>query len=225
MGGALVVLEGAEGVGKSTQLRRLAARVSATGLTVTTVREPGGTAIGDEVRRLLLDSPHVITPRAEALLFMASRAQLIEQVILPALSAGHVVLTDRFFLSTYAYQVAGRGLEQAGVTAANNFATAGLTPDITILLDLPPDEGASRMAARGGADRVELAGDDFHARVRQAFQAYASEVWQDTHPECGPIALVNALGTESDVEARIWAELCTRLPETFRVSLGSHSST
>src|SRR4051812_23650284 len=111
--GRVIVFEGAEGAGKSTQLRRLAEWLIAGGTTVVSVREPGGTPIGDEIRRLLLDPTSDIAPRAEALLFMASRAQLVERVIRPAVERGDVVLVDRFFLSTYAYQGAGRGLPAA----------------------------------------------------------------------------------------------------------------
>lgn len=222
MRGALVVLEGAEGVGKTTQLRRLSARAARQGLAVTLVREPGGTPVGDEVRRLLLETSHAIVPRAEALLFMASRAQLIDDLIRPALSRGDLVLTDRFFLSTYAYQIAGRGLDEAGVIAANGFATTGVVPDVTLLLDLPATVGAERVAARGAQDRVERAGDAFHERVRAAFRQYASPEWQKIHPECGPISLVDAAGSELEVEERIWGHLAAQLPETFLSGQGSH---
>ncbi|HEX4934756.1 MAG TPA: dTMP kinase, partial [Gemmatimonadaceae bacterium] len=151
--GALVVLEGAEGVGKTTQLRHLAERMRLAGVAHCTMREPGGTPVGDEIRRLLLDPAMHIVPRAEALLFMASRAQLVETVVRPAVARGEVVLLDRFFLSTYAYQIAGRGLDADGVRAANAFATVGMAPDVTLLLDLPDGEGFSRIAERGEHDR------------------------------------------------------------------------
>lgn len=224
MPGALVVLEGAEGVGKTTQLRRLAERIRGLGMQVQLVREPGGTPLGDEIRRLLLDAPHEVTARAEALLFMASRAQLVDDVIVPRLREGAVVLTDRFFLSTYAYQVAGRGLDEGAVRRANEFATNTLVPDLTLLLDLPVGEGTRRAAARGEPDRLERAEAEFHRRVALAFREFSSVAWQQQHPECGPIVLVDAAGTEAEVEARIGMTLAQRLPETFGPLSGSETS-
>ncbi len=220
--GALVVLEGAEGVGKTTQLRHLAARMTEAGIAHCTVREPGGTAVGDEIRRLLLDPNGAIVPRAEALLFMASRAQLVDTVVRPAIANGQFVLADRFFLATYAYQIEGRGLDAAGVQGANDFATAGLIPGVTLLLDLPTDEGMTRIAARGEPDRMERSGADFHARVAAAFRTFAGAEWQRAHPECGPIAAVDARGSEDAVADRIWTQLSSRWPETFRPVSESH---
>ncbi|MEO6445098.1 MAG: dTMP kinase [Gemmatimonadaceae bacterium] len=220
--GALIVLEGAEGVGKSTQLRYLDARLRAAGVTSLTVREPGGTPVGDEIRRILLESALHITPRAEALLFMASRAQLVDEVIRPALERGEFVLADRFFLATYAYQIEGRGLDATGVTTSNAFATLGLIPDLTLLLDLPTAEGFARIASRGAHDRMERSGDAFHGRVAAAFRRFATPDWQAGHAECGPIALVDARGSEEEVAGRIWERLITRWPETFFASPASH---
>ena len=222
MPGALVVLEGGEGVGKTTQLTRLAARLRRAGLEVVIVREPGGTPLGDDVRRLLLNAPHAIVPRAEALLFMASRAQLVDDVIRPAIDQGHVVLADRFFLSTYAYQAVGRGLDEASVRSTNSFATSGLVPDVTLLLDLPMGHGLARANSRGEPDRLERSGDAFHRRVALAFREFAEADWQSRHPECGPIELVNADGPEDEVEIRLWKRLLERLPETFSTARGSH---
>jgi dTMP kinase len=221
--GALIVLEGAEGVGKTTQLWRLADRARRHDLVVEVVREPGGTPVGDEIRRLLLETQLHIVPRAEALLFMASRAQLVESVIRPALAEGKVVLTDRFFLSTYAYQQAGRGLDEEDVRAANEFATCRLVPTLTLLIDLPAGDGMARAATRSSPDRLERSGDEFHQRVSRAFRAFADETWQRSHPECGPIELVDGRGSEDEVEGRIWQTLARRLPETFPVLRGSHS--
>ena len=223
MRGALVVLEGGEGVGKTTQLTRLAARVRRAGFTVVIVREPGGTPLGDDVRRLLLTAPHAIVPRAEALLFMASRAQLVEDVMRPAIDGGHVVLADRFFLSTYAYQSVGRGLDEAAVRSTNTFATGGLVPDVTLLMDLPLGHGLARATSRAEPDRLERSGDAFHQRVALAFRDFAAPDWQARHPECGPIELVNAAGSESEVEARLWERLLQRLPETFSAAYGSQT--
>src|SRR5216110_2971793 len=124
--GLLVVFEGAEGAGKSTQLRMLADWLGSRGRDVVAVREPGGTIVGDEIRRILLDPNSDIVPRSEALLFMASRAQLVEREIRPALENGATVLLDRFFLSTYAYQGLGRGIPEADLRATNSIATQGL---------------------------------------------------------------------------------------------------
>src|SRR5256885_13930208 len=121
-----IVFEGPEGAGKSTQLRLMSEWLVARGRDVVAVREPGGTVLGDEIRRILLDPASDIVPHAEALLFMASRAQLIERVLRPALAADSIVLVGRFFLATYAYQGAGRGIRDADLVAANRIATRGL---------------------------------------------------------------------------------------------------
>lgn len=215
--GLLIVFEGAEGAGKSTQLKLLAEALGSRGQTVVAVREPGGTVLGDEIRRLLLDPAMQIdiVPRAEALLFMASRAQLVEQEIRPALESGAIVLLDRFFLSTYAYQGAGRGLDEVDLRASNGVATSGLVPDLVLLLTLPVSEGLSRAAQRGAHDRIEQAELAFHERVARAFDRFATPAWQREHPECGPIVVVDGAGTEAEVYDRVWGELHARWPGTF----------
>jgi dTMP kinase len=215
--GRLLVFEGAEGVGKSTQIALLLDALADAGVAHLALREPGGTALGDEIRRLLLDPARDdVAARAEALLFMASRAQLVEREIEPALARGEVVVLDRFFLSTYAYQIAGRGLSESEVRQANAFATGGLVPDLTLFLELEPAEGMARADARGGRDRMERSGDEFHRRVAAAFASFASPAWQAAHPECGPISRVDAAGSESAVHERIATLLADRWPETFR---------
>jgi dTMP kinase len=211
----LVVLEGPEGVGKTTQLRRLAEWLATHSRPVLAVREPGGTVVGDEIRRILLDPRSDIVPRAEALLFMASRAQLVEREIRPALERGEIVLVDRFFLATYAYQGVGRGIPEHDLQVANMTATQGLKPDLTLLLALPVAEGLSRANERGGHDRMEQADIDFHNRVAQAFGTFSSPQWQAAHPECGPIVVVDATGTQEAVFARIAAALHVRWPDIF----------
>ena len=213
--GLLVVFEGAEGAGKSTQLRLLADWLGARGNDVVAVREPGGTIVGDEIRRLLLDPESDIVPRAEALLFMASRAQLVEREVRPALDAGTVVLIDRFFLSTYAYQGEGRGLSEDDLRAANAIATNGLVPDLTLLLTIAVSEGLSRAMQRGEHDRMERAELAFHERVARAFERFATPEWQRAHPECGPIVLIEGGGTEGAVFARVLETLRARWPGTF----------
>ena len=219
--GLLVVLEGPEGAGKTTQLRLLADLLGARGQTVVAVREPGGTVVGDEIRRILLDPASDITPRAEALLFMASRAQLVEREIVPALERGSIVLVDRFFLATYAYQGIGRGIPERELQAANAMATQGLTPDLTVLLMLPVAEGLSRAMQRSapsgapGGDRMERVELAFHERVAHAFDSFAKSEWQAAHPECGPVVMVDAGGPEDAVFARLLTTLNHRWPDIF----------
>jgi dTMP kinase len=217
-GGAarLIVFEGGEGSGKSTQLRRLSSALGNAGVSHLTLREPGGTPLGTEVRRLLLDRTSDVDPRAEALLFMASRAQLVQREIQPALQRGDVVLLDRFFLSTYAYQIAGHGLPEEDVRSANRFATGGLVPDLTILLTFPVVQGLERAAHRTAShDRMEAMGESFHQRVADALTAFAEPAWQAAHPECGPIVPVDAEGTEDEVAARVAAVLNSKWPGSF----------
>lgn len=209
----LLVLDGPEGAGKTSQLERLAAWFSAHGVPCAALREPGGTATGDEIRRLLLRPEGVIAPRAEALLFMASRAQLVSEVIAPLRDRGVLVLLDRFFLSTYAYQVAGRGLDEADVRAANRLATAGTVPDLTLLLAVDARVRAARRAERGVADRLEREDAAFHARVDHAFDDFLSPAWQRAHPECGPIVRVEGSGTPDQVFERVLQVLASRWPE------------
>jgi dTMP kinase len=212
----LIVLEGPEGAGKTTQLRLLAEWLGSRDVEVIAVREPGGTPVGDEIRRILLDHPESdIVPRAEALLFMASRAQLVQREILPALATGHIVLLDRFFLSTYAYQVAGRGLPEQEVVVANRLATATLRPDVTLLLSLPVKEGLMRAGKRGPHDRMEQATADFHERVASTFERFATPEWQAAHPEAGPVVTVDARGSTDDVFRRVLSTLDQRWPGTF----------
>ena len=213
--GKLIVFEGAEGAGKTTQIRLIAERLALAGVPVLAIREPGGTPVGDAIREILLDSEHHINPSAEALLFMASRAVLIAGEIVPALERGDVVLLDRFFLSTYAYQIVGRGLPEDEVRAANRLATGGLVPDLTLLLDVPPAEGLGRADARGKLDRMERSGDDFHDQVGNAFRKFVEPAWQRSHPECGPIKLIDGTGNEATVLGRVVSVLVTALPQPF----------
>ena len=213
--GQLVVFEGAEGTGKSTQLKLVAEWLALHGRDVIAVREPGGTVIGDEIRRILLDPASDIAPRAEALLFIASRAQLVEREIRPALETGAAVLVDRFFLSTYAYQGVGRGLPEAELRAANAMATNGLVPDLTLLLRMPVEAGLARAMQRGERDRMERAELAFHERVARAFETFATPEWQRGHPECGPIMVIDAVGDERAVFDRVMTALRARWPDIF----------
>ncbi len=214
----LIVFEGGEGSGKSTQLRRVSASLARRNVAHVCLREPGGTPLGTEVRRLLLDRASDVVHRAEALLFMASRAQLIEREVRPALERGDIVLLDRFFLSTYAYQIAGHGLPEREIRAANAFATGGLVPHLTLLLTFPVTEGLDRAARRAAShDRMEAMGEAFHRRVAAAFGTFADPGWQQDHPECGPVLAIDAEGMEVDVTERVLAALHARWPGTFPV--------
>lgn len=169
-----ILVEGPEGAGKSTLIRWLAAQLLADGWRVLTVRQPGGTPIAEAARKLALKSKHEITAAAELFLFLAARADLIHRVVRPALEDGQVVLVDRYDLSTLAYQVAGRGLPRAEVEAALRLATGGLTPDLTLVLDVPVALGRERQRkARKTQDRFEREDDAFHERVREAYRTAA----------------------------------------------------
>jgi dTMP kinase len=222
--GRLIVLDGSEGAGKSTQLGLLAERLRSDGIQVLTLREPGGTALGDAIRSLLLDPAQHIAPAAEALLFMASRAQLVRDEIDPALDRGVVVLMDRFFLSTYAYQIDGRALPEEQIRSANALATSGLVPDLTIVLELTASEGMKRASARSGKDRIEQLGDDFHDRVERAFARFTSGDWQRMHRECGPIVAVDARGKPDEVHGRIVEVLAMNMPDRFETMVPGKQS-
>jgi dTMP kinase len=210
--GWLVVFEGGEGVGKSTQLALTAERLAAAGVPHRVCREPGGTPLGNRVRELLLHADVAVVPAAEAALFAASRAQLVAEVLQPALAAGEIVLLDRFLLSTYAYQVGGRGLPEGPVREANRLATAGIVPDLTLVLTLGPGAGLARATTRGPADRIERADAGFHARVADAFRAFTDAAWQVAHPECGPIVAIDGDGPVAVVQARIAERLAAAIP-------------
>ena len=175
MRGKFITFEGPEGGGKSTHVRLLAERLRAEGRTVIVTREPGGTPLAEKIRGLVrdeLDDPPVT--RSEVLLFLAARAQVVSQVIRPALARGEWVLCDRFADSTFAYQGYGRGIDVGLLRNFNDFATEGLVPDLTILLDVPLEVSRSRLAARQAAtataaDRIEQAGTMFHRRLREGF--------------------------------------------------------
>lgn len=199
-------------MGKSTQLQRLGARLTQGGISHAVHREPGGTPVGDRIREILLHSDLPLAPETEAALFVASRAQLVAAVIKPALAAGQHLLLDRFLLSTYAYQIHGRGIPARDVRAANALATAGIVPDLTVLLRLPVGEGLSRASTRGEADRIERADRGFHDRVAAAFDAFAEPDWQLDHPECGVIVAVDALGPAEVVEQRVADAIATHCP-------------
>lgn len=169
MSGLFITFEGGDGSGKSTQSRLLADWLAQSREVVFT-REPGGTELGAEIRSLLLHTGGHITDRAEALLYAADRSHHIATVVRPALERGAVVLQDRYFDSSVAYQGEGRELEPNDIRDLSLWGTEGLIPDVTVLIDLPPAVGRERLAARDETpDRLEAAGDDFHERVRRAY--------------------------------------------------------
>ena len=203
-----IVLEGVEGSGKSTQCRLLGEWLDELGVPHLITREPGGTAAGEEIRRVVLHGDD-IPARTELLLMLAARSVFVEQVVQPALREGLLVVADRFELSTLAYQAFGRGLPQDVVASMNRFATGGLSPDLTIVLDVEPAAGAARRTAAGAAaDRIERAGDEFHARVAEAYRLLAREQ--------ANVELVDGSGDTGSVQDRLRTLLRSRFPETFR---------
>ena len=206
MRGIFITLEGADGCGKSTQAARLAARIEATGREVVRLREPGGTPISEKIRSLVLDPANAeMAPECELLLFEASRAQLVREVIQPAVARGAVVLCDRFYDSTYAYQAAGRSLDEGIIRRANALGSCGVDPDRTLVLDMDTDAALAR-ATRDGADRMEAEGVAFQRRVREGYLRLAAE-------EPGRVRVVDAAGALEEVEASLADALADLLPE------------
>lgn len=173
MTGLFVVLEGGDGAGKSTQLERLAAWLTEAGHEVVVTYEPGDTALGATLRTLLLDpASGDVSPRTEAMLYAADKAQHVYEVVRPALEAGKVVVCDRYVDSMIAYQGAGRVLDVAEVRHLTDWATGGLLPDLTVVLDVPVERAVGEMVDR---DRLEAAGTEFHERVRSHFLDLAAQ--------------------------------------------------
>jgi dTMP kinase len=190
--GRLIALEGIDGCGKSTQARRLADRLGAL-LTF----EPGATELGASLRRLLLDGEEgPVSERAEALLMAADRAEHVAEVVAPALEAGTWVVTDRYAASTLAYQGYGRGLDPAGLERLVQWATGGVLPDVTVLIDVPVAVAAARR--RGLPDRLERQGDAFQQRVADGYRRLAAEAHM-------PWVVVDGSGTVEEVEAAVWS--------------------
>ncbi|MBT2116695.1 dTMP kinase [Dyella sp. LX-66] len=173
--GKFISLEGGEGAGKSTLLAGLRACIEARGVDLLLTREPGGTTLGEAVRGIVLDPAlRGMAAETELLLMFASRAQLVRELIEPALAAGRWVLCDRFTDASYAYQGGGRGQPVERIEALEQWATGGLAPDLTLLLDLPVATGRARAAGRGEADRIEVEADAFFERVRAAYRTRAA---------------------------------------------------
>ena len=189
--------EGIDGSGKSTQARRLAERLRQQGRAVVEVREPGGTALGEQIRSLLLDPGSDVDDRAELLLFSAARAQLVASVIEPALERGDVVVADRFFDSSTAYQGGGRRVaDPEWMAALHRFATAGQSPDRTYLIDVPPARAASRRLGVAD-DRIEARGQDFYARVREAYVRLTRD---------SRVTMLDGTQTPDAIHQQVWAD-------------------
>jgi dTMP kinase len=205
MRGLFIAFEGIEGAGKSTQVALLSERLRAHGQEPLLVREPGGTALGEESRRLLLHGDD-LGPAAELFLFLVARADLVARVIRPALEAGRIVVADRYELSTRAYQAAGRGLPEQKVKAAIALATGGLMPDLYVVLDVPIEAGRSRQTSAGKSpDRMERSGEEFHRRVADAFRAADGANIAHLKAEQAPAAVGND----------VWALIMQRFGKRF----------
>ncbi len=209
MTGRFIVLEGGEGVGKTTQAVLLSAWFDAIGLPHVTTREPGGTPVGEAIRAVVLDRKDLDMPaESELLLILAARAAFVRDVVRPALAEGKTVLADRFSLSTLAYQGYGRGLDLDRVRDGIRIATDGLVPDMYLLLDLPVAEGQDRQRLDGAEiDRIEKEGKGFREAVRDGYLALAES-------EPG-VELLSARGSPEEVHARIRGRLMASFPTTF----------
>jgi dTMP kinase len=175
MTGKLITLEGGEGAGKSTVLAAVRELLAARNIDVVVTREPGGTPVGEAIRAVLLDPQHKgLCAETELLLMFAARAQLVRAAIQPALAAGRWVLSDRFTDASYAYQGGGRGQPETRIADLERWAAAGVTPDLTLLLDLPVADGLKRANGRGAADRIEMENAEFFERVRASYRARAA---------------------------------------------------
>ena len=204
MAGCLITFEGTEGCGKSTHIKKLARRLEAEGHTVRTLREPGGTESGESIRQLLKHGPEELTAEAELLLMNASRAQLVREVIRPAIAAGEIVLCDRFYDSTTVYQGTGRGLDAAQVQAVIDFAVGDTRPDLTLLLQIPLKTSEERRARRSETDRFEQADRTFFERIEAGYTALAAA-------EPDRIRVIEADQPLDTVAAAIWRIVNDRL--------------
>jgi dTMP kinase len=203
LAGRFVVFDGPDGSGKSTQFRRFADLCRGGGVTVTEVREPGGTAIGEKIRAILLDPIHAeMAMNCEMLLYMASRAQLMQERILPALAAGHLVLGDRFTSSTLAYQGSAGGLPLDGIMAVGKVAAENHQPDLTVIFDVDETVAAKRLSAN--LDRIEQRPAEFHRKVRGGFLQQAKDF-------PGRYAVIDASREPDAVFAELLATVTVRL--------------
>ena len=209
--GLFVVLEGTEGSGKSTLAVMLADRMRQAGLDPLVVREPGGTRAAEIARQALLDPDHHLGPVAELFFYLAARADLVQEMIRPALDQGRVVLSDRFAMSTEAYQMVGRGLPPEVVLPANRAAAGGLVPDLTLILDLSPEVGQARQLAGGKPlDRLDRESREFHRRVAEYYLAVRGEGVRHLDGSLPPDRLLQSA----------WSEILQLAPERFGAVAG-----
>lgn len=223
--GLFISFEGSEGCGKSTQIERIAAKLESLGYPVKTTREPGGTAAGEEIRHLLKFSPagRALTPEAELLLFTASRAQLVREIIAPALHAGTCVLADRFLDSTAVYQGVARRLDPGIVATINHFAVGDCRPDLTFVLDLDPETARRRLLRRPRPvgeehDRMEQQAAEFFLAVREGYLALARR-----EPE--RVRLIDGAKSLADVEGALWAHIEQTLAHRAIAGKGNQTTT
>ena len=204
MTGLFITFEGGEGCGKSTQIAALKARLEDMGKTVVQTREPGGTALGESVRNLLQydDAGQGMSPEAELLLFAASRAQHVRELIVPAIAEGQIVLCDRFLDSTTVYQGVARAIDSKKVDTVNQFAIGDTMPDLTILIDLPPEIGLARVHARsdGKLDRMENEAIEFFQAVRQGYLDLAKS-------EPKRFLVLDGCQSVEELETQIWQKV------------------
>jgi dTMP kinase len=196
-----ITFEGIDGSGKSTQIQLLKEMLEKRNYVVTILREPGGNILSEQIRQLLLDSKEQVDPRCELLLFTAARAQLVSSVIRPALEAGNIVICDRYIDSSVAYQGYGRGLSIESIESINDFATAGLIPDITFIFDLSVDDAAKRAGFRSNdnqtkPDRMERSGDAFFERTKQGYLEIAKKSDRN-------IFIINANDAMNDIREQV----------------------
>lgn len=200
MTGLFITFEGPDGAGKTTQVAAFAQALRQEGYDVLVTREPGGTPLSDKIRALLLDPAHQeMADATEVLLYAASRAQHVREKVLPALQSGQIVVCDRFVDASVAYQGYGLGQPLDDIATINQFATAGLKPDRTYLLDLPPSVGRRRLGQRQWLDRIEQKGEQYHQRVRDGFRKIAEQ-----HPE--RVRLIDANRSIEHVHQEIMAD-------------------
>jgi dTMP kinase len=205
-GALFIAFEGVEGAGKSTQIKLVANDLRQAGIEPVVTREPGGTPAGEAIRAIALDRELDLDPMAELLLMLAARSVFVREVVRPAYEAGRIILTDRYELSTFAYQGGGRSISMGVIQELNALATGGLRPDLSLIIDLDVDQGRARQA-RGTADRIEGEELSFHRRVAEAYRELAY-----SRPD---VALVDGRGEIEQVFAAVWGVLNRRFPETF----------
>ena len=209
--GFFIVLEGPEGSGKSSLAGPLADKMRRTGVDPLVLREPGSTRAAEIARQALLDPDHPVGPLAELFLYLAARADLVQSTIRPALDSGRVVLSDRYALSTEAYQMAGRGLDPGLVRAGNQAATTGIWPDLTLILDIAPELGLARQVAAGKRqDRLDRESADFHQRVVDFYLAVQGKGVRHLDGRLPPDRLLQAA----------WSAICEAAPEIFPAPVG-----